>query len=70
MAKKNIDTDGPRSFRWLHLSDFHFEALERWDRRATLQALIRHWRYCQELWIGNFLQAADPPVQAAIVSSD
>jgi len=27
-------------------------------------------RYCQELWIGNFLQAADPPVQAAIVSSD
>ncbi len=28
--------------RWLHLSDFHFEGLERWDRRATLMALLRH----------------------------
>jgi hypothetical protein len=28
--------------RWLHLSDFHFQALERWDRRKTLQALLRH----------------------------
>ncbi len=28
--------------RWLHLSDFHFAALERWDRRKTLKALLRH----------------------------
>ncbi len=28
--------------RWFHLSDFHFQALERWDRRATLKALLRH----------------------------
>ncbi len=28
--------------RWLHLSDLHFEALERWDRRATLTSLLSH----------------------------
>ncbi len=28
--------------RWLHLSDFHFKALERWDRRATLTSLLKH----------------------------
>ncbi|MCP4654187.1 MAG: hypothetical protein GY856_02090, partial [bacterium] len=28
--------------RWLHLSDFHFEALERWSSRATLTALLQH----------------------------
>ncbi|HXH37052.1 MAG TPA: metallophosphoesterase, partial [Thermoanaerobaculia bacterium] len=28
------------TFRWLHLSDLHFREDERWDRRATLQALI------------------------------
>lgn len=28
--------------RWLHLSDFHFQALERWERRKTLQSLLRH----------------------------
>jgi predicted MPP superfamily phosphohydrolase len=27
--------------RWLHLSDLHFKETERWDRRATLQALLR-----------------------------
>jgi predicted MPP superfamily phosphohydrolase len=27
--------------RWLHLSDLHFTETERWDRRATLQALLR-----------------------------
>jgi predicted MPP superfamily phosphohydrolase len=35
----------PRStspIRWLHLSDFHFEARRRWDRRATLTALLDH----------------------------
>lgn len=26
--------------RWLHLSDFHFAHAERWDRRATLRALL------------------------------
>ena len=26
---------------WLHLSDLHFEATERWDRRLPLQALLR-----------------------------
>ena len=29
-------------FHWLHLSDFHFKARQRWDRRATLAALLRH----------------------------
>jgi len=28
--------------RWLHLSDFHFQPGQRWDRRASLRALIRH----------------------------
>ncbi len=28
------------TFRWLHLSDLHFREDERWDRRATLRALI------------------------------
>ena len=31
-----------RPIRWLHLSDFHFQALERWDRRAILKALLIH----------------------------
>ncbi|NJL27530.1 MAG: hypothetical protein HC897_06345 [Thermoanaerobaculia bacterium] len=29
------------TMRWLHLSDFHFERAERWDRRATLLALVK-----------------------------
>jgi len=33
---------GSRRFRWLHLSDFHFEAAVRWQREATLQGLLRH----------------------------
>ncbi len=32
---------GARPLRWLHLSDLHFKAAEKWDRRATLAALIR-----------------------------
>lgn len=32
---------GTRPLRWLHLSDFHFRAGESWDRRSTLQALLR-----------------------------
>ncbi len=35
-------TTPARPIRWLHLSDFHFQALERWDRRATLTALLKH----------------------------
>lgn len=31
----------PPPIRWWHLSDFHFKADERWDRRGTLQALLR-----------------------------
>lgn len=31
----------PSPIRWWHLSDFHFKAEERWDRRNTLQALLR-----------------------------
>ncbi|MCP4655217.1 MAG: NACHT domain-containing protein [bacterium] len=31
-----------RPIRWLHLSDFHFRGFERWDRHATLRALLRH----------------------------
>ena len=30
------------SFRWLHLSDFHFEGLQRWHRRKTLNALLKY----------------------------
>ncbi len=39
----DIGLDGEQAVvRWLHLSDFHFQGLERWERRATLQALLRH----------------------------
>ncbi|MCP4664102.1 MAG: hypothetical protein GY856_52630, partial [bacterium] len=38
-----LGTDGESgALRWLHLSDFHFEVGERWDRRATLRSLLRH----------------------------
>ena len=41
----NVDrlaAGGRHPISWLHLSDFHFKALERWERRKTLQALLRH----------------------------
>ncbi|MCP4658328.1 MAG: NACHT domain-containing protein, partial [bacterium] len=31
-----------RPVRWLHLSDFHFQGLKKWDQQATLKALLRH----------------------------
>lgn len=34
--------------RWLHLSDLHFKETERWDRRATLQALLRKMEELKE----------------------
>lgn len=34
--------------RWLHLSDLHFKAEEKWDRRATLAALIRKVKELKE----------------------
>lgn len=34
MSEDHIPTDA--RIRWLHLSVFHFAALESWDRRGTL----------------------------------
>jgi predicted MPP superfamily phosphohydrolase len=42
---KNTGT-GP--LRWLHLSDLHFKADEKWDRRTTLAALIRKVKELKE----------------------
>lgn len=39
---------GSGPLRWLHLSDLHFKADEKWDRRATLAALIRKVKELKE----------------------
>lgn len=31
-----------RPLRWIHLSDLHFEGDQKWQRRASMKALIRH----------------------------
>ncbi len=41
-SPRALPTIPSRPIRWLHLSDFHFQALERWERRPTLKALLRH----------------------------
>ncbi len=41
-VRLHVLAEPTRPVRWLHLSDFHFRYGERWERRATLQALLRH----------------------------
>lgn len=47
MPKEGTDASGA-VLRWLHLSDLHLTAEEPWDRRATLQALVRHVKELKE----------------------
>ena len=42
IAEPNGSPQASAPLRWLHLSDFHFDALERWSSRATLTALLQH----------------------------
>ncbi len=41
-VRLNVMTEPTDPLRWLHLSDFHFRDSEPWERRAILQALLRH----------------------------
>ncbi len=41
-VRLNVLTEATTPLRWLHLSDLHFRESESWDRRADLQALLRH----------------------------
>lgn len=52
---------GARTFRWLHISDLHLTQGESWDRRATLQALVR---------FAETLRGEGPTPDAVFVTGD